>query len=47
MADNKSDVKRAKEIINKIFGNTSVSQQDTKEDLKEIRDEIDELLSSM
>lgn len=38
-------VKRALEEIKKIYGNTTVPQSQTREDLEKVRDDIDERLA--
>lgn len=45
--DHEELVEKAKDAINKVFGDQSVSRRETKESLKDLRDEIDILLDTL
>ncbi len=49
MPNDKHDelVETAKQAINKVFGDRSVSGKQTKESLKELRDEIEIILDTL
>jgi hypothetical protein len=40
-------MKAAKRAINAVYNDTSVSQEETKDDLKRLRELIDEMLESL
>lgn len=47
MAYERATKKRAKEAINDLFSDTSVSREKTRDDLEELRDEILSLLATL
>lgn len=45
--NNDDTKKRIKRLLKDLFGNTDVEQEQTAADLRELRKEIDELLSAL